>query len=426
MGIFKSVIKSDLAKNISILSSGTIIAQFIPIALQPFLRRQFSAADYGAYSVYLSLVGILIIIASFKYELAIILPGKKKEAANVLFLALLVNLVFTIFLLGIVFLFNIQITNLLNLKGEYQYLVYFIPLGTLLYNAYQSINYWLIREKQFLDVSKNKIIRRTFEGLTQSGFSILKNSKGLLWGDILGNLANLSTGIYQSAKKGLKINYLSIVKLKYVAKKYSEYPKVNLLPSLMSAISFLLPVILVNKFFSTEHAGYFDLSRMVLSIPLALIASSVSNVLLQKIDENYKQKKSLFKELRPLLLIIFSTAITEIFVICFFGEELFAFVFGNKNLFSGTIAEIMVWSDALSFISASFTSIYIAMKKIKLLSIWQVSYFAFILILFFMNHFHFIQFLKTYMLIKASFHFISVLIMFYIVLQFEKKISING
>lgn len=54
----------------------------------------------------------------------------------------------------------------------------------------------------------------------------------------------------------------------------------------MGVFSFLIPTILINKFYSAEYAGYYDLSKMVLSIPLALIAGSVANVLLQRFSEN--------------------------------------------------------------------------------------------------------------------------------------------
>src|SRR5665811_1102024 len=84
--LFQSLKRSELLKNTSILVSGTAIAQLIPILIQQILRRHYSADIFGAYAVYLSLVGMLAIISSFKYELAIILPRKDKEAANVFFL----------------------------------------------------------------------------------------------------------------------------------------------------------------------------------------------------------------------------------------------------------------------------------------------------------------------------------------------------
>ena len=421
--ILNQISKSELLKNISVLATGTLLAQFIPIALQPFLRRQFSPEGYGAYSVYCSLVGILVVIASFKYELAIILPKKKKEAANILFLSLFINIFFTLLLLCITIIWKRQITEFLNLSHKYANYIYFVPLGTFLYNFYQSINYWLIREKRFLAISKNKISRRATEGVVQTGFSFIKNSFGLIFGDILGHITNVISGIFQSSKTGLSLKLFSFTKLIYVTKKYSEYPKLNLIPSLMSASSYLLPIILVNKFFSTEDTGYFDLSKMVLSIPLALIATSVSNVLLQKIAEKFKNNESFLRDLLPIAILLIFVAILEIVVIRFFGEELFSFFFGKRNVFSGKISEILVWSYALNFINASFSSVFIAMKKIKILSIWQIFYFFSILSLFLFKDLQFFDFLEVYVIIEIASYFIASLLMIYLVLQYEKKIK---
>src|SRR5664280_2838329 len=82
--------RSELLKNTSILISGTALAQLIPILLQPILRRYYTPDIFGAYSVYFSIVGILAIVSSFKYELAIILPRTDKEAANIFFLSALI------------------------------------------------------------------------------------------------------------------------------------------------------------------------------------------------------------------------------------------------------------------------------------------------------------------------------------------------
>ena len=108
-----------MIKNISILVSGTTIAQLIPIILQPLLRRYFSPEEFGAYAVYLSLIGILIVVASMKYELAIILPEKDKAATNILALAVLINLAFSSILLLIIVLFRSPVSNMINLSPQY-------------------------------------------------------------------------------------------------------------------------------------------------------------------------------------------------------------------------------------------------------------------------------------------------------------------
>ncbi|MCE5344862.1 MAG: oligosaccharide flippase family protein [Bacteroidales bacterium] len=414
---------SELIRNTSILISGTALAQLIPILLQPVLRRFFSPETFGAYSVYLSLVGILLVISSFRYELAIILPKKNKEAAAVFFLTILLNLILNILLLLFIICWKSKIAQWLNLSETYSDYLYFVPLGTFLLGTYQSINYWLVREKRFFAISLNKFIRRGFEGGAQIVFKFAKVSHGLLYGDIIGHIANIISAIYQGRKSGLSFRLFSITKIKYVLVKYSEYPKFNIVPGFMSACSYLLPAVMINKFYSAENTGYFDLSKLMLSIPLALIASSISNVLLQRISEKSKSNLSIRKDLTSILYFVMVAVFFEITIILFWAEDIFKIFFGNEWVISGTISKILVWAFAFNFIVASFSSIFISLKKIKLLSAWQLFYFLSILSLFFFNNLSFDSFLRLYVVIEVICCSIITLFMFYVVINYEKMLS---
>jgi O-antigen/teichoic acid export membrane protein len=422
-GIFFNVLlRSELLRNTTILISGTALAQLIPILLQPILLRYFSPAIFGAYSVYGSLVGILIVISSFRYEQAIILPRKDTEAAGVFFLAIIINLFFNIILLLVIILFKKRILLFLNLSGTYVDYLFIVPFGTFLFSTYNCINYWLIRKKKFFPISVNKFIRRGFEGSAQVTFKFSKVSHGLVYGDLIGQMANVISGIYQGIKCGLSFRLFSLKKIKYALNKYSDYPKFNIIPAFMSACSYLLPAIMINKFYSAENTGYFNESKLLLSVPLALIASSISNVLLQRVSEKNKEKLSIRKDLISILIFVACGVLVEIGIIIFWAEDLFKILFGNKWLYSGTISKILVWAFAFNFIVSSFSSIFISLNKIKLLSIWQLFYFLAILSLFFFNNLSFNNFLKVYVVIEVICCSIITMLMFFVVIKYEKLV----
>lgn len=416
-------LRSELLRNTSILISGTALAQLIPILLQPILRRYFSPEIFGAYSVYLSLIGILIVISSFRYELAIILPRKDSEAAGVFFLSVILNLFFNILLLLFIIFWKTRILLFLNLSEAFADYLYLVPLGTFLFSTYQSINFWLIRKKKFFPISMNKFMRRGFEGTAQIVFKFLQIPHGLIFGDLIGQTANVISGIYQGSKSGLSFRLFSPRKIKYVLHKYSDYPKFNIVPGFMSACSYLLPAIMINKFYSAENTGYFDLSKLLLSIPLALIASSISNVLLQRVSEKNKLKLSIRKDLISIFIFVAVAVVFEIAIIMFWAEDIFRIFFGNKWEFSGTISKILVWAFVFNFIVSSFNSIFISLNKIKLLSAWQLFYFISILALFFFNKLSFSNFLKVYVLIEVICCSVSALFIFYVVMNYEKLVS---
>lgn len=416
-------LKHELVRNTTILISGTAVAQLIPILLQPLLRRYFAPEVFGAYSVYLSIMGILIVISSFRYELAIILPSNDKEAGGIFFLAILLNLLFNIILFLATLIWKTRILGFLNLNEAYGNYLYLIPLGTFIFGTYQSINYWLIRKKKFLPLSVNKFVRRGFEGAAQIIFKFIKVPNGLIYGDLIGHIANLLYGFIQGIRNGLSLRFLSAIKIKYVLKKYSEYPKYNLIPAFMSACSYLLPAIMINKFYSAESTGYFDLSKLLLSVPPALIASSISNVLLQRVSEKNKSGASIRNDLLSILIFITFAAAFEIAVIMLWAEDIFRIFFGERWEISGSISKILVWAFAFNFFVQSFSSIFISLRKIRLLSVWQLFYFLSILSLFYFNYLSFNSFLKLYTLIEVICCLLITVFMVFIVINYEQGLN---
>jgi len=418
------LLNSELLRNASVLISGTVLAQLISILLQPFIRRYFTPEAFGIFSVYLSLIGILTVIATLRYDDAVVLPNNDSESANLLGLTTFFNFSICLVLFIVVLLWAENIKILLNLPEKFSYkILYLVPLSVFLYNTYLSYNYWLIRKKKFYSVSANKLIRRSFEGIAQVFFALTKNMKGPIYSDIFGQLANVFTVLIQVFKNGFSLKYLSLKKMRYVFIKYSDFPRYNLIPAVMSACSFLLPPIFITKYFSAAYSGYFDLSKMLLSIPLALIAISFSNVLVQKISEKYNKKQSLLVDLKPVLVVTLIICFLEIVIIQLFGESLFMFVFGKTWRFSGQLSKIMVWTFVLNFIVSSFSSIFVAMRKIKIYSIWQLIYFISILSLLFFNKLSFVDFIRIYVLIEVFCYIALLIIIFLIIKNYEQKLE---
>ena len=57
---------NELIRNVFMLTSGITIAQAIPIFLQPFLRRLFTPAEFGAFAIFLSIIEIIVSIGTLR------------------------------------------------------------------------------------------------------------------------------------------------------------------------------------------------------------------------------------------------------------------------------------------------------------------------------------------------------------------------
>lgn len=66
-----------------VLVGGTTGAQLLAVLAAPLLTRLYTPEDFGLLAVYASLLGLIAVIASLRYELAIPLPTDDTEAAAV-------------------------------------------------------------------------------------------------------------------------------------------------------------------------------------------------------------------------------------------------------------------------------------------------------------------------------------------------------
>ena len=179
------------------------------------------------------------------------------------------------------------------------------------------------------------------------------------------------------------------------------------------AISLFLPVLIINKFYSEEYTGYYDLSRQILALPLALISTSVSQVLLQKIAEHKNKHNLVTLFIIKLSSILLGLSIFGGTIVYFNGPQLFSFVFGNEWEISGEITKILIFSYGIKFIVSPLSAIFISLERIKISSTWQIFYFGLICTLFLLEYINIEEFLSYYVIIDIfcySIYYILIII----------------
>ena len=77
-------LNSEVVKSISLLTSGTILAQLIPLIAAPFIARLFDATEFGEFAAIMAIVKIVTVVINGRYELAIVLPKSQRDARSLL------------------------------------------------------------------------------------------------------------------------------------------------------------------------------------------------------------------------------------------------------------------------------------------------------------------------------------------------------
>ncbi|HSH52287.1 MAG TPA: oligosaccharide flippase family protein [Bacteroidales bacterium] len=408
-------------KNVSFLVIGTGAAQLVAFVFQLITRRIFSPADFGAFAVYFSLLGIIMPLSTLQYNRTIVLPKHDKDAVNITGLSFTITLLICIILEFVVLLFNERISDLLGLEEKYQYWLYFLPIGIMVYAIYEAINYYLIRKSAFKASAKSKVIRRSTEGVIQSTVGLFGKSIGLIFGDIIGNISNVLYVYRQAVKKGFSLKLLSRQEMQLNALKYIKFPKYSALSMFLNKMSLFFPVILINAFYSQEITGQIDLSRMILALPLSLITISLSQGLLKKISEAKNKKVTIKKEATQLFVLLGIISILGIVFILVLSNPLFK-LFGNNWDQAAHFSNILVFGYAIKFIVSPFSSLFVALEKVKISSYWQYANFSIIFILIFFRDLSIDYFLWIYVILEVISYFFYLILCYKVILTYERQL----
>ena len=365
---------NEFAKNVLTVMTGTILAQAIPIAILPILTRIFTPEDFGLLALYGAFVAILGVVATGRYEIAIMLPKQDDDAKILLQISVLIALVISLLFLPVVFFLNVQVASFLGNPDIANWL-YLVPVSVLVTGVYQALTYWNNRKKNFKNASVSRVNQSFFQAGSQISFGFLKFSGGLILGQFVGMLSSV---IYllrkdNSFKYILKKNDKHKVKAQLTT--YQKFPKYGVFGGLCDALAVQMPVLMLTKFYSDTVVGMFSLTFRVLNMPTSIISSAISQVLFQKVVEiSHETPHKLKGYILKIFLLLFFVYLPAIPILYVWGESLFAFVFGDEWRQAGVYSSYLVIAVAIRFAVSPLSAVLGLEQNIKKGVFWQVLY----------------------------------------------------
>jgi O-antigen/teichoic acid export membrane protein len=357
--------------SVFILMVGTIFAQLIPVALQPFLRREYTPEDFGEFAMFSAVTEVLVTIASLRYEQAILVPKTNNEAKSIFKLSLFICAIFNALLLIVFLCFVLFDNGFIRSNNLSSVSLLLIPFASFFFSIVNSGSYWYTRVGDFKGLSINKLFRRIAEGVTQIGFGIFSNPFGL----IIGMFAGVFIGAVHIFHK-TKIPKNLILDFNYKLNKdlfvkHKSFVLYGVLPSLLNILSIFIPVFIISSKFSSNLTGQFDLSRQILALPLVVISGSLSQVLIKKVMTKFHNGENFMKDLRFTFLIISVIAIFIVVGYYLIGEFIVVLIFGEKWKVAAELSKILILGYGVKFINTCFYNILIPLNKVKILGWWQ-------------------------------------------------------
>lgn len=327
-------------KAVSVLVGGTAFAQGIAILALPILTRLYTPEEFSLYAIYASLLLTLSTASCLRFEIAIPIPEDDSEAIHLVLLAVLSNLVISLLIGLIIWVFYPEIILLLK-QPNFTSLIWLVPVGVFFAGLYNTFQYWATRKKQFPIIAKSRMVQSISGVSVQLVMGIMG---GAALGLTVGQIVKFSAGIWQLVVNFLHdanriIRITTFHQLKQVFKKNNQFPKYSALEALANSAAIQLPIIIIAAFSLDTEAGFLMLAMQIMAIPLSFIGGAIAQVYLAHAPEKHSTGK-LREYTHQCIFQLIKIGAIPLFIICFLAPRLVPIVFGSAW---GRTGEMMLW-----------------------------------------------------------------------------------
>jgi Membrane protein involved in the export of O-antigen and teichoic acid len=327
-----NIFRSPMVRNAGKLLSANVIAQAIGILVYPLLTRMYAPEDFALLSLFTSIAGVLVLVATAEYQYAIVLPKSDEHARALAHVCVLLLLAMTA-LICLSLPFAAPIAAMFKAPALATYW-WMMPLSVLGLGLWNILNYWYIRRRAFTRASGYQITQSVFSASGKIGLGAL----GWLQGGMIAAtvfaplLSLLINGALAWRKYLSELLHPCRCDMRFVAREYANFPKFNLPRALVNSVGLALPVWLLTPHFGLAEVGQLSLAMMAAFVPLNIIARACYQVLYQRVAELVQRRQSIARVLWRFSLwmaVAFLIGLTAVYI---FVPQLVTFIFGAEWL----------------------------------------------------------------------------------------------
>lgn len=329
------------------LSGGAIVAHVLAFASTPVIARLFAPEAFGAAEVLIATMMVIGIIASLRYESAIMLPGSDAQAANLLVLcSLSVVGVTALTFLG-VGLFGDEAAEFLNI-ADLRAWKWLIPVGVLTWGLGFPLKAWCTRHRYFRQLGALSVAE-TFTSVTSrigAGSFGMTGAGSLFVTGVLARTVPTVVMLYKLTRHdaGFISRHLRWSEMFRLGRRYVRFPLIGLWSSLIRQVNYYIPAVLLAASLGTPVAGFYKLAMLSVQLPLLLIGNAVGQVFFQRAAAQQAAGDGITKLVEQVTERLIWVSLLPLAVVAMIGPELFSLVLGARWASAGTYAQVLtIW-----------------------------------------------------------------------------------
>ena len=346
------------ARSVLTLAAGGVAAQVVVFAARPVLSRLYTPEAFGVLGEFVALSALVGLLATLRYEDAIVLPEREDRARSLLALCVGVSLV----VCGVAVL---AVSPRERIAAFFESpplapLLPLVPLVALLYAWGNASQAWLARGHRFRLIS----VAIGLQSLSTVAVQLLApetGAAGLVFGSVAGAIA-FALVLMGSALRERVFVGVAPGALAEVARRYVRFPRLGLPATALGQVGSRLPPLALGALFGPAVVGQFGLAAASVLVPLAFLGDAIGQVFAVHGAEA-QRSASLAPLAERTLRRLLGLVLYPIAAVAILGPDLFAFVFGEPWRLAGEYARLLAPWLALSVVVPPLTRAFDATER---------------------------------------------------------------
>jgi len=333
---------SNFVRHAVTLATGALLAQCITFISAPIVTRMFHPQDYGVLSVFSSWLTVISVVATGRYEFAVLLDDAR-EGWYVTILTLVLTTVTAVVVLagGFAGVFAGLIDNTLY--------CWLAALSVLAVGSNTGLYYWFNRNKRYPVLARNRIYASLLAAGLGIGAGLLGlGAIGLVAGSVAAQCAVALLLIWPSDFRSYPRP--AVREIKHLAWRHRDFPKYLLASGILERFSSQAHILLLAVLEGAATSGFIGLYERVISLPQRIFGSSIGDVFKQQASEELMSQGECIVLFRRTSVRLALIGLVPFLVLIVAGPWLFSFVFGVNWRTSGELAQVLAAKFYIGFI----------------------------------------------------------------------------
>ena len=327
----------------------------------PFLSRLYSPADFGLFTIYLSVINLAAPFVGLRFESALLSAIDRTDARVVVRLTLTTLLVMTVVATGLLAFASDRFAG--ESGRAIQATLVILPFGMFLAGLWDCATAWAIYKGSVRTLAVARFVQPSSLAVLQAAFGLMHLPATFLLVAHISSYAAYTAVVFtrtMSREDAVGIFRVPIRKVLARARADVKFPLYYMPAILISLLIGNLPPMLMGSLFGTDIAGQYGIAYRVVASPLTVICMPLGNIFTSEASHS-SDPATLRTTIRFVAAASLVLVVTPVLIFGYFASTLTTFALGPQWDLAGRIAaalSVMAAAQAMASPFSDVTSIY--------------------------------------------------------------------